>query len=223
MRNKSIFKSVLAIVLVIASVFTLFGCNRDPEVIGDPLTNGQWANQVENKVWYYKQGYMDTWEIANEAVGSTPINVDTGLVLQLVPTANKTDVAYNVYCHEQAPLSMQDSEADIASYIFDENREEFFFNLNNYVDEPRAAFVLNSSEPVTITAKYSKLQLQEVEYRYTKDGEDWNGIYCSVFSKGSAYFVITFEAKASVFDQYKADYLDLVGDFRKAGWETSEK
>ena len=79
MRNKSIIKSVLAIVLVIASLFTLFGCKKD-DCEKLQYIDGNLPNQITNQRFYFQQGYLDTWEVTQQGSDDYAINVDTLIV-----------------------------------------------------------------------------------------------------------------------------------------------
>ncbi len=221
MRNKSIIKSVLAIVLVIASLFTLFGCKKNE---GEKLQyiDGNLPNQITNQRFYFQQGYLDTWEVTQQGSDDYAINEDTGLALVLEPTADKGKVQYAIYAHTDATILMTDSAATVMAQVMNEDSDDFAFNKHNYIDGERTAFVpAESYEP--FTCKHSKLQMYKVSYDFTKDGADWKGIYYYSYSKAGTYFIVTFECEASLFDKYAADLEETIGDFRKEGWETEKK
>ena len=221
MRNKSIIKSVLAIVLVIASLFTLFGCKKND---GEKLQyiDGNLPNQITNQRFYFQQGYLDTWEVTQQGSDDYAINEDTGLALVLEPTADKGKVQYAIYAHTDATILMTDSAATVMAQVMNEDSDDFAFNKHNYIDGERTAFVpAESYEP--FTCKHSKLQMYKVSYDFTKDGADWKGIYYYSYSKAGTYFIVTFECEASLFYRYAADLEETIGDFRKEGWETEKK
>lgn len=232
MRNKSIFKSVIAIVLVIVSVFTFFGCSKDKTDDKDEQTL---PNMVESKRWYYQQGFLNNWMVNLVGQDGHVYDENTGLLLQLVPTGVTVDdegveksdgvavegVQYNVFVNKSEAILMTSSADDIIRYVMDEENDDFAFNTNNYIDAPRDAFMQNGEESESFTAKYSKLQFESVSYTFTKDGEDWQGIYNFITAKDKTYFIISYEAETSKFEEYKDDYLEIIGDFRKEGWETA--
>ena len=65
--------------------------------------------------------------------------------------------------------------------------------------------------------------MYKVSYEFTKDGADWKGVYYYSYSKPGAYFIVTFECEESLFDEYSSDMEELIGDFRKEGWEVENK
>ena len=117
---------------------------------------------------------------------------------------------------------MTDSASSVMAKVMDEENADFAFNKHNYIDAERTAFKA-AEKYENINGKYSKLEMQKVSYDFTKDGEDWKGVYYYSFSKGKAYFIVTFECKADLFEKYSKDCEELIGDFRKEGWETEKK
>lgn len=129
-------------------------------------------------------------------------------------------VEYTVYYNVSKKINMTSTQAEVLSWIMDEDNEDFFFNTVHYDNSARETF-MTKGEPTTYTAKYSKLQFKQVSYTFTRDGEDWQGIY-SLVMKGREYFIITYEAKVDLYTKYETQFKETIGDFRKVGWETSD-
>ncbi len=221
-RNKSIIKSILALVLVVASIFTMVACKK--EVVEEKTQ--ELPNIVESKRHYYQQGYLDSWTVVKQGQDGHLFDEATGLLIQLAPAKDGKaveNVQYNVWIHGSEKIGLTTSRNDLIKLITNDTNADFAFNKINVVEEgkERESYA-QQGEPSRFTGKYSKLQFDKVEYTYTRDGNDWKGIYYITWANDSKYFVVSYEAEASVFDTYKADAEETIGDFRKEGWETAK-
>ena len=237
MRFKSILKSGLLFILAIIMTVSLFACNNDK---GQAKPNGELPSQLKNERYYFQQGYRTDWKINVADPSGYLVDTETNLVLQLVPAEGRevdeegkvinegtaiAGVEYTIYAYKSnehqgdaQKINMTSTPSEVISWIMDENNG-FYFNSRFYVDSPRDTF-MQRPDVTTYTAKFSKLQFLQISYTFTRDGEDWRGIYNFVM-KGQDFFIVTFEAKADLYEQYEAQYNETIGDFRKVGWETS--
>lgn len=247
MFSKKTLKTIIAAMLAVVCVLSLFACGGTKnEIIAE--NNGQFAIQWENKRYYFKQGCSTDWMFTEvDAAEKYKISTDTGLVCVLAPidgaalteaevestksainypiTNGKTAVDGVEYCiyhiyGKNKGIAMQDSAENIVTRIMDDNDNLGFNNLNNR-GEARTAYT-KTGEATLFTAKYSKVQFNKVDYTFTEDGEDMKGSFFFVASQDLEYFVVTYEAKASLYDQYYDSFVELIGDFRKVGKETSK-
>ena len=225
MRTKNILKTCIAALLVFTLCLAVFGCSKK-EVIEYP--DGQLPNQITNKRYYFQQGYLDNWGVVCINADGYLYDEDTGLLLMLAPmdeSGNRVDgVEYCVYHGSSDNINMTSSRADIVGMITDESNS-LFFNKKFIYNGERDTYK-QSADITLFTAQYSKLQFNCVSYTFTRDGEDWQGMYNIVMNK-MEFFVVTIEAKASLWSQYvgndkSSDYYNTIGDFRKEGWETSQ-
>lgn len=239
MNFQKVTKIILAGTLALACAVTMFGCKKgkdgDKAQISD---DGSLPNQYSNQRYYFQQGSRTDWDYKLKGEGGYYYNRDTGLVLELVPvktTGEKDEKGFDIpvnpvefidgveYCvyhynNEDNIIGMTTSRNDIVNFLLDEN-SKLYFNNKFYLESPRETF-RQVGEPESDTAQYSKLQFTRVAYTFTRDGEDWQGVYVVVASK-KEFFVVTFEAKADLYETYEPAYKETIGDFRKEGWEES--
>ena len=232
MKLNKILKIVISSLLLVCFAFVLFGCNGKKRE-ADPL--GKLPQQKENLRYYFQQGYRTDWAIIESNADDFMIDRETGLVMVLAPvTTEETTnddgtkkvthtaiegVEYCIYYYGGEGIYMTTSRSDIVSWMQDED-SDFFFNKKHYRSNPRETF-LQIGEAETTTAQYSKLQFSSIRYSFTKDGVEYEGVMNLVMS-GMEYFIVTYEARADLYEAYKADYDETIGDFRKRGWETSD-
>ena len=240
MQFRRTLKVVIAGLLVLASAFAMFGCSGKNDSQADE--DGVLPNQLVNMTYYFQQGYRTDWKVKqyDEANNGKMINRDTGLVLELVPVevistdadGNVTEygseiagVEYTVYYYKSgnradANIYMTSTREEMVSWALDPENTGFYFNTNYYIDESRETF-LQKGDVEPFTCKYSKLQFSQVSYTFTRDGEEWMGTFYIVTGK-QEFFIITYEAKKDLFEQYRDQMLETIGDFRKKGWETAQ-
>ncbi len=234
MKPTKILKIVLASLLIVACTMAMFGCKGGNGSQADKTT-GKLPEQHENYRFYFQQGYRTDWCIKEVDPDNRKVNTETGLVMVLAPAnvEETTDengksvkkytpiegVEYCIYHYKGEGIMMTTSRNDIVNWLQDEN-SDFYFNKRHYRTSPRDTF-FQVGEAVTTTAQFSKLQFSTVSYTYTVDGEDYVGVY-NIVMAGVEYFIVTFEAKESLYEQYKEQYLETIGDFRRKGWETSD-
>ncbi|MBQ7445535.1 MAG: hypothetical protein IJS71_06335 [Clostridia bacterium] len=244
MKTMKYLKAVIASLLVLACVLSLLACNKKPSKQND---DGVLPQQHINQRYYFQQGYRTDWDVLEVDADKYMLDRDTGLVMVLAPVETEKDdegndvpvkvitkdadgndveshkaiegVEYCIYYYNGEGVYMTTSRADIVGWLSDPSSKHYF-NSKHFRGAPRETY-LTKDDPILYTAKWSKLQFTSQTYTFTKDGEDYRGIYNIVMS-GLEYFVITFEAKADLYDYYYEYYEETIGDFRKKGWETSD-
>lgn len=232
-KPTKILKIAIASLLIIACALSMFGCKGKGSQ--HDTKTGKLPNQYENLRYYFQQGYRTDWCIKEVDSDKRMLDRETGLVMVLTPATaeEKTDengkaktvytpidgVEYCIYYYNGEGIMMTTSRSDIVTWLQDAD-SKFFFNNKHYRTSPRDTF-FQVGEAVTTTAEFSKLQFSTISYTFTKDGEDYVGVYNLVMA-GLEYFVVTFEAKEDLYAQYKDQYLETIGDFRRKGWETSD-
>lgn len=237
MKIRKTLRIVIASVLAIACVCSLFACKNTKSEIDD---DGKLPLQKTNKRYYFQQGLRTDWRFTQLDPDNFMLNRETGLVCQIAPVKDPVemtedeiknydfnndkrevvaDVEYTVYYNDGTGINMTDSPSDLVKWLRDPE-SDFYFNTKHYVDAPRYAFIM-TSEPEVFTSKFSKLQFNKITYSFVRDGEDWDGIL-NVVMNGAEYFIVTYEAKkGSAYNTYMDGYLEIIGDFRKEGWEHS--
>ena len=245
MQLKKLISIVVASLLVVCFAVALFGCK--PKTLHFIDENGVLPNQYENLRYYFQQGYRPDWTITRMDADKRILDRDTGLILVMAPLVSTIDadgnvtveeevitdadgnqtkvqklvdgVEYCVYFHNGEGITMTTSRNDVVKWLQDPE-SKFYFNNKHYNGSPRETF-LEKGDPEIFTARYSKLQFSTVAYTFTKDGENWRGVY-NIVMQGVEYFIVTFEAKAELYDKYYDAYYETIGDFRMKGWETSD-
>ncbi len=242
-KLKNTLKVVIASLLVVACSLAIFGCVDND--INKPV-DGKLPNQLDNRRYYFQQGYRTDWDIITQDADRYMVNRETGLIMTLAPLQMTKDeegndvpvqkaveengetvmknvpvenVEYCIYYYNGTGIYMTTSRADLVRWLKDPD-SDFYFNNKHNINGPRDTF-LEKGESTIYTAKFSKLQFSTQAYTFTRDGEDWQGVYNIVMS-GMEYFIVTYEAKADLYDKYLEAYTDTIGDFRKKGWETSD-
>ncbi len=239
MQIKRTVKIALAAVLAIACMASMFACEKNKGQINE---DGKLPIQWENKVYYFQQGVRTDWKFINVSADKKMVDREAGLVCQLAPVADAslelteeqkkefganpaadtraavTDVEYSVYYFGGEGVMMTDSTADVVKWIQDE-ASPFYFNTKHNTGSPREAF-RQLTDPEIYYAKFSKLQFNKITYSFTKDGDDWKG-ELNLVMNGQKYFIVTYEAKADAYEKYFDSYEEIIGDFRKEGWETA--
>ncbi|MBP1588300.1 MAG: hypothetical protein ILO53_07890 [Clostridia bacterium] len=240
MQIKKLIKITVASLLVLSMAVVLFACKQNKTQIDE---EGKLPNQEENLRYYFQQGYRTNWGIIRGDAEKWIVDRETGLILMLAPLVSEPDekgspipvktiggdgtesftaiegVEYAVYFHNGEGITMTTSRNDVVGWLQDPD-SPFYFNNKHYIGAPRETF-LQKGESTIFTAKYSKLQFTTVSYTFTRDGEDWQGVY-NIVMNGTEYFIVTFEAKSSLYNEYYEEYSETIGDFRKRGWETSD-
>lgn len=240
MQIKKLLRIAIASLLVLSMALALFACKKNNRQIDD---EGKLPNQEINQRYYFQQGYRTDWGIIRGDADKWILDRETGLILLLAPLVSEPDengspipvkttaadgtesftaidgVEYAVYFHNGDGITMTTSRNDVVGWLQDP-ASRFYFNNKHFLGSPRETF-LQKGDSTIFTAKYSKLQFTTVSYTFTRDGEDWQGIY-NIVMNGTEYFIVTYEAKASLYSQYYDQYYETIGDFRKKGWETSD-
>ncbi len=245
-KTKKIIRALVASLLVLVCAAAMFGC--DGGIKPQHGDDGKLPQQHINQRYYFQQGYRTDWDILEVNSEKFMVDKDTGLVMVLAPVQTTTNangeevpveeevtldsgevvkvhkavegVEYCIYYYNGEGIYMTTSRADIVRWLQDPENTNFYFNNKHFRGSPRDTFLLKG-EADLFTAKYSKLQFTSQAYTFTKDGEDWQGVYNVVMS-GLEYFIVTYEAKADIYDKYYSSYYETIGDFRKKGWETSD-
>ncbi len=187
-----------------------------PEPTEEPKTH-ELLNMIESKQYHCLQGYLDNWTVTKQGQDGHLYDKNTGLLLQLAPVKDGKAVEnaqYNVWISTDQRIPLTALWRDVVKWITDDNNEEFAFNKRQVIIPgiERNSYE-QQSEPHQFTGKYTEQRFDKVEFTYTKDGVDWKGIYYAKYA-GGKYFVISYEAEASVFDMYEADAEEIIGDFR---------
>ena len=233
-KAKKTIKAVVAFMLIICAVFSMAACKKKEEVSRDKL-----PNQYETNRYYFRQGYTDLWKINLQGENGYLVTdyEEQGLALQLIPyerTESKDDegnvtytpgtnivegVQYNVFCNwDKEGFSMTSSSNDISGMVMDES-SNLYFNTLNYVENPRTNYLPNEEAQ---NATYNKMQWKQCEYTFTgDDGEQWKGVW-NLLTKGTNYYVVSYEAHESKYDTYYADFTEMINDFKQIGFEEDE-
>jgi len=211
-KVKKTIKAVLAILLVVCALFSMAACGEEEEKSRDKL-----ANQYESKSYYFRQGYSDSWQVTlkNDEGKLVEDYADQGLALQLTPTAETSGVYYNVFCNWNVKdISMTNSSKDFAEKVMDE-KSKLFFNRINYVT-PRDEYI--QDEEYT-QQTYNKMQWSQVNFTFIdEEGEQCKGVWL-LLTEGTNFYVVSYEAKEAKFDTYYDQVKEMLGDFKKIGFE----
>jgi len=208
--KKNLFSKIVLAVLLIAVAVSSLACKKVIEEVG------VLPNQVKNHRYYYQQGYDNDWD-AQADQNEFMLDDATGLLFKANPKAAPDKVEYRVYFKQQLYTGLGVS-TDAIGYIMNENHPYYFNRAFIYEDgSARESFI---SAENWEDARYNKMQFYHVSYTFVKNGEPWKGVY-NMIMKANDCFVITFEAAETEFDLYKEDYNELMSDWRKLGWETS--
>lgn len=203
MQIRNVMKRVALFALVACMVFAFFGCKKEetgPKVI--------FEKQVENWGYYFQQGVPDDWDfVQNE---NKMLNTNTGLCFRAFPKADQDNVSFSIYSYYHGKVVV--SVEDFANWTMDSENAIYF---NSYflsdTDEVRDTYIASEKSEIQ---NYNKIASRSVTYTFVKDGEDWKGVYNVLGSGPNDLIVISFEAKADVYDTYATQYTDMMKDFR---------
>ena len=220
MRMKKILRGMIAVCLVLSAVLAMAGCKEEKSGYKkEHLPKGP----EKFSRYYFQQYYPDNWGLLVGDDGyyyhrfDEPAVGKAGLVVQFVPNDNAENVKYSVYHTNESSVAI--TLETIANRVFDESLQDPRYYNNLYLDPAvgiRDTFVVTSEKPEKIN--YNIRQYLKVTYTFVVEGEDWRGEYY-VSNGQSSYYIISFEAKADLWENYEPTFRKMIDDFEETGFE----
>ncbi len=195
--------------LIGCMVLSFFGCKKD-----ESGPTHLFETQVENWGYYFQQGVPDTWKFKENK--DDMLDESTGLCFQSYPEEAEGNVVYSIYSYYHGVVRA--SVETFANWTM--NSEHTIYFNKYFLDadgEPRENYSASEEAQVQI---YNRIQSRSVQYTFVKDGEDWKGVYNVLGSGTNDLIVITYEAKADVYDTYFDTYKECMNDFRLLSRQT---
>ena len=209
MRVKNVIKAIVALCLAVMLLVPMFGCNG-----GDGEEQFGLPKQYKNQIYYFQQGYKEGWDLIGDPDYKYSI-ADEVLVIELKPQADADSVRYCVHKMGETQWVPLTSTLEKVTNLVIDSESELFFNKIAGVRENFAFTTTEYTYEIVNGNQYSV-----IPYTFTKDGKDWQG-ELHILTNSREFFMITFEATKDKYTTYQTEFDDLLGDFRKIGYESA--
>jgi hypothetical protein len=206
---KKILKIVAMSCLAGVMALTAFGCKSEP------VEDNKLAQQYENIIYYFRQGFKDGWKLTGDPDGKYSIP-DEDLVIEINKEADPTSGRYCVYKQKEHSDIPMTSSLQAMYGIVTNPEHELYFNTRMGV---RDDFKLTNEEPIDVT--YNGYQFYSATYTFTKDGADWQGQFY-LLPHSRQYYVVAYEAAVAKWAEFEPDFLDMIQDFWSTGFESGD-
>lgn len=222
---KRVLKTVLSLMMIAVLALSMFACKEEEKTETDASI---FAKQKSFDRYLFQQGYADDWQFftgeegyALSALEVKDTNHEGALVVKFTPQSS-SDMQYSIYYYNTNQVTVSDGEvmstlmAETATLTQAYPLNEVFFE-----EEARDTYSVTSDT-------YKQVEYSHNDNWYTFDytfvdaaDEDWKGsTYVIMSSEGCKYFVITCEAKASVWTDADAIFQNMLEDFIRISAES---
>ncbi|MBO4326966.1 MAG: hypothetical protein J5950_06820 [Clostridia bacterium] len=215
-------KILVAAVLTIAMALSMFACKKAET----PKETHIYENRYINQRFYYSQGYPDDWTFSagddqyQLADLNTYGNTEGYLCAKFFPkdSGYNGDVSFTVYKYNTN--SMMNTLNGITENLMNQNSVYYLNDIFVEEDLQRDSFTFTTDwEP----EKPNHFQWNTANYKFVRDGEDWNGKFYISTGNNTWFFLICMETKVEKWDANLETFGLMMSDFGFEGFEKSDE